>query len=136
VASVSIIVKRTIIFSKKSILKCISAQLFCFRVLISAGLLFKDHLASECLFQQVFNLKITLVLAIDHPTAALPSRLYSYNKEGWAISINCEYRQTSVCNINIVCIFLLQYYHQGNIYRIVQYSLHQIIMLLAILHPF
>jgi len=31
------------------------------------------------------------------------------------ITINHKYRQTSVCNINIACIFLLQYYHKDNI---------------------
>ena len=40
-----------------------------------------SYFASECLFQQAFYLKIALALAIDHSTAALPSRLYSYNKE-------------------------------------------------------
>ena len=34
------------------------------------------------------------------------------------ITINHEYRQTGDCNTNITS---LQYYRQGNIYRIVQY---------------
>ena len=35
------------------------------------------------------------------------------------ITINREYRQTSACNIAFI--FLLQYYHKGNIHRFVQY---------------
>ena len=42
-------------------------------------------------------------------------------KVGLGNTINCEYRQTNVCNINITCIYLLQYYRKGNIYLIVQY---------------
>jgi len=37
------------------------------------------------------------------------------------ITINHKYRQINVCNINIACVFLLQYYRKGNIYCIVQY---------------
>jgi len=37
------------------------------------------------------------------------------------ITINREYRQRNVCNISIACIFLSQYYRNGNIYRFVQY---------------
>jgi len=38
------------------------------------------------------------------------------------ITINREYHQTSVCDINIACIFLWKHYRKGNIfYRIVQY---------------
>ena len=39
-----------------------------------------SYFASECLFQQAFYLKITLSVAINHSTAALPSQLHSYYK--------------------------------------------------------